>query len=103
LKFKSVPRTLTWDELVGMAKTCDKYDTANLVCDRVSGWIESHRAQIEHTDAVEWVSVAWAFGMEEEFKQALSFMFELYPQAELASTAKLPEGLNSESIYETKA
>jgi hypothetical protein len=69
LKFRLIPRTLTYETLLQVAILCDQYACADLV----QPWLESWM-HLESTVSMEegnegWLFIAWVFGRETTFEE----------------------------------
>ena len=68
LQHRQLPKELTFDQIVKLAVICDKYDTATVVRPFLHQWISPYQSNCLEAGHEQWLSVAWAFGYTENFK-----------------------------------
>ena len=68
LQHRQLPKELTFDQIVKLAVICDKYDTATVVQPFLHQWNSPYQSNCLEAGHEQWLSVAWAFGYTENFK-----------------------------------
>lgn len=69
LRFKEVPDSLGFEEIVNVSVICDKYDTVSIVRPFLVKW--AGRDMKVSPGKEQWIFVAWAFGYEDVFKSGV--------------------------------
>lgn len=62
LKFRQLPESVTFEELVNLAVVCDKYDTVGVVRKWLPEWLAPWYGHDLLPDYEEWLSIAWTNG-----------------------------------------
>ena len=68
LQFQHLPETMNYQQLLSLAKICDKYDVVKLVRPWLSKWKEETKALVIWFGFEQWLFIAWAFGDIKTYK-----------------------------------
>jgi hypothetical protein len=89
LRYKKVPKSMNFSDLVKLAVICDKYDVVSIVRPFLEDWVAPWRHKLLDAGYEEWLYLAWVFGYGKDF---VSLASELY---RAISTNKLGDCLRA--------
>lgn len=68
LKFKTIPTTLPFKEMLQVAILCDMYNCNDLVQPWILGWLSNEGFESRKHGQEGWIFIAWVFGREKVFE-----------------------------------
>jgi hypothetical protein len=72
LRYKKVPKSMDFSDLVGLAVICDKYDVVSIVRPFLEDWVAPWRHRLLDAGYEEWLYLAWVFGYKQDFTSLAS-------------------------------
>jgi hypothetical protein len=70
LSFAKLPKYLSLDDLVNLARVAERYDLNHLIpFAHLENWMAPHSKRLLQPGYEPWLYVAWQFGLEEDFRQ----------------------------------
>lgn len=69
LQFHKVPKHLSLDELISLAKVAERYDLNHILTSSLDTWLAPHRPRFLEPGYEPWLCIAWQFGLEDDFIQ----------------------------------
>ena len=76
LKFRDLPKSLSFDGLVNLAVVSDKYDTVGIVRPWLPQWLAPWYKESCSPGYEEWLSIAWTFGDFATFQKVTRHLIE---------------------------
>jgi len=76
LKFKGIPTTLPYHQLLNVAVLVDQYNCRDLVRPWLNMWLADEEKESKAPEHENWLFIAWAFGREKVFEDLAMKMVE---------------------------
>ncbi|KAF2689693.1 hypothetical protein K458DRAFT_413936 [Lentithecium fluviatile CBS 122367] len=65
--YERVPKTLDFDQLLGIARICNRYDMNSMIIPFVADWMALHQPKILRVGYEQWLYIAHQFGKEADY------------------------------------
>jgi hypothetical protein len=100
LKFAHVPTEMSHEELIEIAKVCDKYDSAMLLRPWMRGWIEECKKNWNESKPEGLLFVFWVFGDASGFERAAKSLVLLGTCENGPGTLSMSSGVSFNGLFQ---